>query len=153
MFVEVMSSSENMRKAFCISLATEDEDKGRHFDVKMFRYDPFKGYWHTYYVDVKHLSDDQLSSDNYSLNNSKTDQDSMSFMEWHESIKSPDYYLALLLAEGGKNTRKFLLVNTQEVLSRCKEDLDYRKGYVLISKTKIKEKCQYEIIKEEIPAD
>lgn len=92
-------------------------------------------------IDVKDVDDRNFNTGNYSLSDK--------FINYH--IKSPlipyGYYVAFRLVENNKRSRKFILVNTQEMIQKC--TLDNRGSYSLISLNDVKANCDYKLIQEE----
>lgn len=100
LFIEVMLRS--IHRPIDIALATEDDDKKRHIDVKMLEYDARlkTNAWH--YVDVKDVEEKNFGTGNYVLRKP--------FLEYHNDLKPYGYYVAFRLVENGKRTSKFVLV-------------------------------------------
>ena len=70
-----------------------------------------------------------------------------SFLEFHMYIKPYGYYTAFRLIEDGKRSRKFILVDTQEMLSKCHR-ID-KGSFELVSLIEVMHNCDYRRIEEE----
>ena len=137
LFIEVASNS--IYKPLDIAQAFGDDDKKRHFDIKMLEYDECLGTYAWHYVDVKDVEEKNFSTGNYVLR--------MPFIEFHTELKPYGYYIAFRLVENGKRSSKFLVANTQDVIERC--NIIYKKEYALVPLSEVKEKCKCRLFKEE----
>ena len=137
LFIEVILRS--IHRPIDIALATEDDDKKRHIDIKMLEYDTHlkTNAWH--YVDVKDVEEKNFGTGNYVLRKH--------FLEYHTDLKPYGYYVAFRIVENRKRTNKFVLVNTQDMLSKC--NLIDKDDFKLVSLKEVLNKCEYRHIEEE----
>lgn len=138
-FIEVIKASGQFIPVF-VEQAFGDDDQIYHYDVKIFEnYDERDGAYEWHYVDVKDVEKGNFHTGNYSLNDK--------FLDFHNDYKSHNYYTAFRLVENNKRSRKFIVVNTQEMLQNC--NLKKIKTNYLISLNDVKAKCKYRLIKED----
>lgn len=137
LFIEAILRS--IHRPIGIALATEDDDKKRHIDVKMLEYDTHlkTNAWH--YVDVKDVEEKNFGTGNYVLRKP--------FLEYHTDLKPYGYYVAFRIVENRKRTNKFVLVNTQDMLSKC--NLIDKGDFKLVPLKEVLDKCECRRIEEE----
>lgn len=136
-FIEAINNS--IYKPIAVSQAFGDDDKGGHYDVKMLEYDVRleANAWH--FVDVKDVEEKNFNTGNYVLRKP--------FIEFHNELKPYGYYTAFRIVENGKRTKKFILVNTQEMLERCQ--IRCKGDFYLVSLKDVKRSCDCKMVHEE----
>lgn len=133
-FIEAINDS--IHKPIDICQSFGDDDKKRHFDVKMLEYDELLKTYAWHYVDVKDVEEKNFTTGNYVL--------SLAFLEFHKDYKPYGYYVAFRLVENNTRSKKFILVNTQEMLNACK--LINIGEFALVRIKDVAEKCNYRLV-------
>ena len=136
-FIEAVNNS--IYKPVDICQAFGDDDKKRHFDVKMLEYDSSLSTYAWHYIDVTDVEEKNFSTGNYVLRKP--------FIEFHTELKPYGYYTAFRLVKDNTRTSKFLVANTQEMLSKCK--LIDKRDYVLVPIAEVKRRCNCRLVEEE----